>query len=76
MFLDGHKRKNVVEYRKLFLDKLKSLLPYLMEFSKDRSMLPQEYPDDYIIDGPDQRPIIIIIYNESTFFANNGYQKA
>ncbi len=65
----------MVEYRKSFLDEMKSLLPYLVEFSENGSMLPKEYLDDCIVGGPDQRPIIIIIYDESTFSTNNSCQK-
>lgn len=38
-------------------------------------MLPKIYPENYAMSGPDQRPIIMITYNKSTFFANDGQQK-
>ena len=42
----------MVEYRKLFLDEIKSLFLYLVEFSEDKFMLSNEYLD-CTIDGPD-----------------------
>ena len=74
VFFDGHEREDVVEYRKTFLDEMKSLLPYFVEFS-DGSMLPKEYPDDCAVGGSDKRPIIMITHDESTFSANDGRRK-
>lgn len=39
VFFDGHKCKHVVEYRKSFLDEIKSHLLYLVDISEDGSML-------------------------------------
>lgn len=39
VFFDGHKQKLVVEYREIFLNEMKSLLLYFVEFSNDKSML-------------------------------------
>lgn len=57
----------MVEYKKPFLDEIKSLLLYLVEFSENESMLPKKYPDYQIVLGLDLRPIILITYDESTF---------
>lgn len=38
-------------------------------------MLPKEYPDDYAVGGSDQRPIIMITYDKSTFSAHDGRRK-
>lgn len=65
----------MIDYRELFLDEMKAILPYFVEFSKDRSILPKKYPKDCMVDGPDRRPIIMITYDESTFSANNGCRK-
>lgn len=35
MFFDSHKQNDVVKERKCFLDKIKSLLSYFVEFFKD-----------------------------------------
>lgn len=75
VFFDGHERKDMIEYKKSFLDKIKSLLPYLVRFSEDESMLPKEYSDDCVVDGLNERPIIMITYDENTFSINDGCQK-
>lgn len=46
-FFDGYKQKDVIEYRKTFLKKMKILSPYFIEFGKDESILPKEYLKDY-----------------------------
>ncbi len=76
MVFDGHEREDVIEYRETFLNEIKSLLPYFVEFFEDGTMVPKEYPDDCKVAGPDQRPIIMITHVERTFFANNGRKKA
>lgn len=63
----------MVEYKKLFLDEIKSLFLNLVEFSENESMLPKKYPDYQIVLGLDQRPIIIITYDKSTFLTNDSY---
>ena len=50
-FLDGHERKDVVEYRETFQKEIKSLLPYLVEFRADGIIIPKEYPDDCAVGG-------------------------
>lgn len=65
----------MVEYKDIFLDEMSALFLYFVEFSEDGSILPKDYLEDCAISGADKRPIIIIIYNESTFLANNGHQK-
>ncbi len=54
---------------------MKSLLPYFVEFFEDGTMIPKEYPDDWVVKGPDWRRIIMITYDESTFSANDGCWK-
>ena len=54
---------------------MKSLLPYFVEFSEDGSMISKKYPDNCAVGGPDQRPIIMITYNESIFSTNDGCRK-
>ena len=72
---DGHERKDVVEYREKFLDEMKKLLPYLVEFSEDGSMISKEYPEDCAVGGPNRRPVIMITHDESTFSANDGRRR-
>lgn len=75
VLFDGHKREDVFEYRKTFFEEMKALSPYFAEFGKDGSILPKEYLKDCKVDGSNQRPIIIIKHDESTFSTNNGRQK-
>ena len=75
VFFDGHEREDVVEYREEFLDEMKKLLPYLVEFSEDGSMISKEYPEDCAVGGPNRRPVIMITHDESTFSANDGRRR-
>ena len=45
-FFDGHEREDVVEYRETFLEEMKPLLPYFVEFQDDRTISHKEYPED------------------------------
>lgn len=65
----------MVEYRGTFLDEMKALSPYVVEFTNDGSILPKEYPQDCSVGGPDRRPIIIITHDESIFSANDGRRR-
>lgn len=51
VFFNSHKQKNIVEYKETFLEKIKVFFPYLGEFSKDKSILPKEYPKDCKMGG-------------------------
>lgn len=57
----------MVEYKRLFLDEIKSLFLYLVKFSEGKSMLIQKYPNDCAIDSLNLKLIIMIIYDEYTF---------
>lgn len=74
-FFDGHEWEEVVEYRETFLEEMKSLLPYFVQFEEDGKILPKEYASDCAIEGPDRRPIIMIIHDESTFSTNDSRKK-
>lgn len=54
---------------------MKSLLPNFVEFLKDNTIIPKEYPDHSEVKRSDQRSIIIITYNENTFYTNDKYRK-
>ena len=45
-FFDRHKREDIMEYREIFVKKMKSLLPYFVEFEEDDKILLKEYPSD------------------------------
>jgi hypothetical protein len=76
VFFDGHEREDVVEYRKVFLDTIHSMLPYMVEFDKDGTIQPKEYPSDCCVGGSSRRPIIFITHDESVFSANDGRHQA
>lgn len=65
----------MIEYRETFLNEIKSLLPYLVKFSEDGTMVSKEYPSDCSVGRPEKRPVIMITHDESTFFANDGRKK-
>jgi hypothetical protein len=76
VFLDGHERDDVVEYRQRFLQEMEGLLPYLVKFAEDGSMQEKTYPAGCIVGGPDRRPIVMITHDESIFSANDGRHQA
>ena len=63
----------MIEYRSIFLNEIKSLLPYFVELSDNDLILSKIYFNNCIIEKLDQKPIIIIIYNKNTFFTNNNH---
>lgn len=75
MFFDGHKCEDVIEYQEIFLNEIKSLLSYFVDFFKDGIIILKKYPNNCILESSDQRPIIMIIYSKSIFFTNNKYKK-
>lgn len=54
---------------------MKSLLPYFIEIFENGTMVLKEYLNDCAVEKSNQRPIIIIIHDESTFSANNRRRK-
>ena len=76
IFIDGHERPDVVEYRKQFLETLETLSPYLVEFTSDGRMQEKVYPAGCEVGGSKCRPVIIITHDESIFSANDGKHQA
>lgn len=72
VFIDGHERPDVTEYRDQFLSEMETLKPYMVEFEEDGSMKPKIYPEDCAVGGPNKRPVIFITHDESIFNANDG----
>lgn len=72
VFIDGHKRSNVVEDCTRFLKKMEELKPFIVEFEANGDMKPKKYPSDCVVGGNKHRPIIVITHNECTFSANDG----
>lgn len=71
MFTNGHEQPDVVENHKVFLEKIKKLKPYMIDFDKNGVIKPKVYLSDCAIEGNNRQPIIIITHNKRTFFANN-----
>lgn len=71
VFYDKYKQKDVVKYREIFFGKMKKLLPYFVKFSKNGSILSKKYPENCVIRKPNWQPIIMIIYNKSSFLPND-----
>ena len=46
VFIDGHERPDVVEYRNQFLREIEAVKPYLVEFEEDGSVKSKIYPED------------------------------
>lgn len=61
----------MVEYKKLFLNQMKSLLPYLIKFSENKSILVKEYLNNYIGNSSNQRQMIMTINDKDIFFMND-----
>ena len=66
----------MIEYQETFLNEMKSLLPYFVEFLEDGTMVLKEYPDDCAVGGPDRRPIIMLTHDESTFSRKEWVEKS
>ena len=75
VFIDGHEQPDVIEDRKKFLNTMKDLEPYLVEFEEDGSIKTKEYPDDCAVGGDKRRPVIVITHDGCTFLANDGIWK-
>lgn len=57
----------------MFLKEIKALTLYFIKFNEDRSILLKKYLKDCKVSRSNQGAIIMIIYDESTFFANNKH---
>jgi len=76
VYVDGHEREDVVEFRKRFIERLEELWPYVVEFEDDGTMVNKVYPEDCMVGGPGRRPIILVTHDESTFSSNDGRRQA
>lgn len=72
VFINGHKTLDVIKNRKYFLQEIKELEPYLVEFDKTGQMILKVYPSDCEVRGDKRQPIIVIIYDKCTFSFNDG----
>lgn len=73
VFVDRHKQSDLVKDYKNFLTKMEELKSYVVEFEENSIMKPKTYLFDYAVLGGDKdQSIIVIIYDEYIFSANNG----
>ena len=56
----------------MFLEKMKLLLFYFVEFEENGKILPKKYLNDYAVGGPDWQPIIMIKYDKGIFSINDS----
>ena len=57
------------------MGEIKSFLSYFVKFEEDGKILPKKYPSGCAVEGLNQRLIIIITRDKSTFSANDNQQK-
>ena len=55
---------------------MKLFLHYFVEFSEDGSILEKNHPKNCKVKTSDQRPIIMITHDGSTFMAMMGVEKS
>lgn len=75
VYINEYKQPNLFEDCEKFLNTIKSLKLYLIEFQKYESIKTEFFCDNCIIKKDIYDLIIIIIYNKYTFFASNKIQK-
>lgn len=54
---------------------MKLLLPYFVKFSDNSIIILIEYPSDYIIGELEKKLVIMIMYDESIFFAKKEQKR-
>lgn len=78
VFVNKYKWSNKIEDYKNFLNKIKKLKSYLVEFNRNSIMKNKIYLFKYIIkieDYQDYQLIIIIVQNKYCFLENNSISK-
>lgn len=63
VFINRYEQPNIVEDCRVFLNKIKELKPYIVEFDKNGAIKLKTYSSDCAIKGNYQQSIIVIIYN-------------
>lgn len=76
MFINGQGQSDFIEDCMIFLNKIKELKFYIMEFDEIYAIKPKIYPLDYAVSGNHWQSIIIITHNKYIFSINNRIQKA
>jgi len=73
MYVDGHERKDVVEYRKGFVDRFKQYERRFHAWDDVGNELPR--PSGFLVPGAVGRfRLVLITHDESTFYQNNQRQ--
>ena len=65
MYMDGHKREDVVEYCRWFLNEYQQLERQMRRYDKDGNL----GKDAELLDG--EQPLQELTHDESTFYAND-----
>jgi hypothetical protein len=69
MYIDGHEREDVVEYRREFVERWKTREKRFHQFDNDGHELPR--PNGFSVpDGPPFR-LVLVTHDESTFYQND-----
>lgn len=68
VYVDGHERPDVVEYRNDFLQRWATLKKKFAIFAEDGTWQRPQIPED-------ERPIILVTHDESIFNANDGKRR-
>lgn len=68
VFVDGHKRKYVFKDCQKFLKIMENHTTYIIDFQADGFIEKKDYPSDCTVNGPDQRPLIVITNDKSIFW--------
>lgn len=71
VFVDRHKKANMIKDCANFLKKIEELKVFLVKFNKDIIMRSKIYPSNYIVRSEDSQSIIIITHNKCTFSLND-----
>lgn len=50
MFFNRHKYEKIIKYQQIFLNKIKLLLLYFVEFYKDDTIVPKKYLNNYKVE--------------------------
>lgn len=75
VFVDKYEQPDVVEDCEKFLNIMKDLKPYLVEFEEDESMKTKNYLNHCAIKRDVHCSVIVITYDKCTLFANDRIQK-
>jgi hypothetical protein len=73
MYIDGHEREDIVEYRTAFVKRwLDRYEPRMVEYDNDGNV--KKVPTGYVLQGQDKGQafrLILVTQDESTFYAND-----